>query len=69
MSISERLRNTYLRIDARSLGLFHKAIAGKGVPSATGEDGVWSLAAAEAALQSAKSGRAVAIDPKLGEIA
>ncbi len=54
---------------ARSLGLFHKAMEGEGAPSATGEDGVWSLAAAEAALQSAKSGRAVAIDPKLGEIA
>ena len=54
---------------ARSLGLFHKAIRGEGAPSATGEDGVWSLAAAEAALQSAKSGRAVAVDPKLGEIA
>jgi 1,5-anhydro-D-fructose reductase (1,5-anhydro-D-mannitol-forming) len=54
---------------ASSLGLFHKAISGEGAPSATGEDGVWSLAAAEAALLSAKSGRAVAIDPKLGEIA
>ena len=54
---------------ARSLGLFHKAIRGEGAPSATGEDGVWSLAAAEAALQSAKSGRAVAVDPRLGEIA
>ena len=54
---------------ARSLGLFHKAIGGEGAPSATGGDGVWSLAAAEAALQSAKSGRAVAVDPKLGEIA
>ncbi len=53
----------------RSLGLFHKAIRGEGAPSATGEDGIWSLAAAEAALQSAKSGRAVAVDPKLGEIA
>jgi 1,5-anhydro-D-fructose reductase (1,5-anhydro-D-mannitol-forming) len=54
---------------ARSLGLFHKAIAGEGAPSATGEDGVWSLAAAEAALQSARTGRAVTIDPKLGGIA
>lgn len=53
----------------RSLGLFHKAIVGEGAPSATGEDGIWSLAAAEAALQSAKSGRAVAVDPRLGEIA
>jgi 1,5-anhydro-D-fructose reductase (1,5-anhydro-D-mannitol-forming) len=50
----------------RSLRQFHAAIRGDGQPSATGEDGVWSLAAAEAALQSAKSGRAVAVDPKLG---
>ncbi|MBN9271221.1 MAG: gfo/Idh/MocA family oxidoreductase, partial [Mesorhizobium sp.] len=33
---------------------------------ATGEDGVWSLASAEAALLSAKSGKAVSIDPELG---
>jgi 1,5-anhydro-D-fructose reductase (1,5-anhydro-D-mannitol-forming) len=51
---------------ARSLRQVHAAIGGEGQPSATGEDGVWSLTAAEAALQSAKSGRAVAIDPKLG---
>lgn len=50
----------------RSLRAFHAAIHGEGRPSATGEDGVWSLACAEAALQSAKTGRAVAIDPKLG---
>ncbi len=50
----------------RSLRQFHAAIRGEGQPSATGEDGVWSLASAEAALQSAKSGKAVAIDPKLG---
>ena len=50
----------------RSLRQFHAAIRGEGQPSATGEDGVWSLAAAEAALQSAKSGKAVRIDPKLG---
>ena len=51
---------------ARSLRQFHAAIRGEGQPSATGEDGVWSLTSAEAALQSAKSGTAVAIDPKLG---
>jgi 1,5-anhydro-D-fructose reductase (1,5-anhydro-D-mannitol-forming) len=50
----------------RSLRQFHAAIDGKGQPSATGEDGVWSLASAEAALQSAKSGKAVTIDLKLG---
>ena len=54
---------------ARSLRQFHAAIRGEGQPSATGEDGVWSLTSAEAALQSAKSGKAVAIDPKLGSAA
>jgi len=53
----------------RSLRQFHAAIRGEGQPSATGEDGVWSLTAAEAALQSAKSGKAVIIDPKLGSAA
>lgn len=50
----------------RSLRQFHAAIGGEGHPSATGEDGVWSLTSAEAALQSAKSGKSVAIDPNLG---
>ncbi|MBZ9795006.1 Gfo/Idh/MocA family protein [Mesorhizobium sp. ES1-4] len=52
----------------RSVGRFHAAIHGEGQPSATGEDGIWSLTAAEAALQSAASGRAVKIDPKLGSM-
>ncbi len=54
---------------ARSLGLFHAAIRGEGQPSATGEDGVWSLASAEAALQSARTGKVAAVDPKLGSAA
>jgi 1,5-anhydro-D-fructose reductase (1,5-anhydro-D-mannitol-forming) len=49
----------------RSLRQFHAAIHGEGQPSATGEDGVWSLTSAEAALQSARSGKSVAVDPKL----
>ena len=49
----------------RSLRLFHAAITGQGQPSATGEDGVWSLAAAEAALESARTERAVKIAPGL----
>jgi 1,5-anhydro-D-fructose reductase (1,5-anhydro-D-mannitol-forming) len=52
----------------RSVRQFHAAILGKGRPAATGEDGIWSLAAAEAALQSASSGKAVKIDPKLGSL-
>lgn len=50
---------------ARSLRAFHAAIRGEGRPAATGEDGVWSLACAEAALQSARSGRAVRIEAGL----
>lgn len=49
----------------RSLRQFHAALRGEGQPSATGEDGIWSLTSAEAALRSAKSGKAVAVDPKL----
>ena len=52
----------------RSVRQLHAAILGKGQPAATGEDGVWSLTAAEAALQSASSGKAVKIDPKLGSM-
>ncbi|MBN9242950.1 MAG: Gfo/Idh/MocA family oxidoreductase [Mesorhizobium sp.] len=47
----------------RSLKAFHAAIRGEGRPSATGEDGVWSLCCAEAALESARTGRAVKIEP------
>lgn len=50
----------------RALGAFHAAVCGEGKPAATGEDGVWSLAAAEAVLEAARTGRTVAIDPKLG---
>lgn len=53
----------------RSMRQFHAAIRGEGSPSATGEDGVWSLSCAEAALESARRGRTVTIDPKLGESA
>ncbi|WP_214472016.1 Gfo/Idh/MocA family oxidoreductase [Mesorhizobium sp. dw_380] len=52
----------------RSVRRFHCAIHGDGHPAATGEDGIWSLASAEAALQSASSGKAVKIDPKLGSM-
>lgn len=41
----------------RSLGLFVDAVNGKGQPSATGIDGVKSLAVAEAVKQAATSGR------------
>ena len=49
----------------RSLRLFHAAVRGDGTPSATGEDGVWSLATALAFAESARSGRVVAVEPGL----
>jgi 1,5-anhydro-D-fructose reductase (1,5-anhydro-D-mannitol-forming) len=49
----------------RALGNFHAAIAGRGTPSATGEDGVWSLATGLAVQGAARSGHATAIDPGL----
>jgi 1,5-anhydro-D-fructose reductase (1,5-anhydro-D-mannitol-forming) len=61
---------TELKLDDRSLyetalAAFHAAIAGKGKPSATGEDGVWSLATGLAVMHSAASGKAVKIEPGL----
>jgi 1,5-anhydro-D-fructose reductase (1,5-anhydro-D-mannitol-forming) len=49
----------------RALGRFHTAIRREGEPAATGRDGVWSLATALAALESAKTGRAVRVAPGL----
>lgn len=48
-----------------SLRAFQAAVAGEGRPSATGEDGVRSLAMALASLESARSGREVAVDAGL----
>lgn len=47
------------------LQAFHDAVAGKGTPSATGEDGVWSLATGLAVVKSAATGKAVAIEAGL----
>jgi len=46
---------------ARGLASFNAAVRGEGGPSATGEDGVRSLATALAVLESARTGRRVAI--------
>ncbi len=48
-----------------ALAAFHAAIAGKGAPSATGEDGIWSLATGLAVVEAARSGAAVKIEPQL----
>lgn len=44
-----------------ALEAFHNAVAGKGWPSATGEDGIWSLATGLAVVEAAKSGVAVSV--------
>jgi 1,5-anhydro-D-fructose reductase (1,5-anhydro-D-mannitol-forming) len=46
---------------ARSVHAFNDAIRGEGVPSATGRDGVWSLAVALAAQESADTGCTIPI--------
>lgn len=53
--------NLYLRSVAR----FHDAIHGTDQPSANGADGVRSMALALAAVESARTGREVAVDPGL----
>lgn len=49
----------------RSVRAFQSAIRGEGAPSASGEDGVRSLAVALAALEAARSGRETPVDPGL----
>lgn len=46
----------------RSVAAFHRAVAGNNAPAATGEDGVRSMAIAFAALESARTGRAVPVE-------
>ena len=47
------------------LASFHEAIRGHGAPSATGQDGIWSLATALAVAKSAATGQAVRVEPGL----
>ena len=49
----------------RSVRLFHEAIAGRGAPAATGEDGIKSLSVALSTIEAARSGRETAIDLKV----
>ena len=49
----------------RGIRRFHDAVRGEGAPSATGEDGVKSMALAFAALDSARSGKSVKIETGL----
>ncbi|KRD49906.1 Gfo/Idh/MocA family oxidoreductase [Ensifer sp. ENS10] len=61
---------TELSLDHRNLyetalSAFHAAVKGEGRPSATGEDGVWSLATGLAVVKAAATGQAVAIETGL----
>jgi 1,5-anhydro-D-fructose reductase (1,5-anhydro-D-mannitol-forming) len=61
----ERLALIHENLYERTIRVFHEAMEGRGAPSATGADGVKSLAVALAALESAKSGKSVKIDAGL----
>jgi 1,5-anhydro-D-fructose reductase (1,5-anhydro-D-mannitol-forming) len=58
----EPLRIEHENLYARSVRLFQEAVAGRGAPAATGEDGVKSLSVALATLEAARSGRETAVD-------
>ncbi len=58
----ESLTLAHENLYARSIRLFQDAVAGRGAPAATGEDGVKSLSVALATLEAARTGRETAID-------
>jgi 1,5-anhydro-D-fructose reductase (1,5-anhydro-D-mannitol-forming) len=50
----------------RAVRTFNDAVLSGGTPSASAEDGLWSLAVALAAVESCRTGRAVAVDDPVG---
>ncbi len=58
----EEIRYSDHNLYERSLGLFTKAVAGEGSPSATGVDGVKSLAVAAAVKEAATTGQRTTVD-------
>ena len=58
----ESLKIPHENLYARSVRLFQDAVAGRGSPAATGEDGVKSLSIALATLEATRSGAETAID-------
>ncbi|HXE24112.1 MAG TPA: Gfo/Idh/MocA family oxidoreductase, partial [Roseiarcus sp.] len=58
----EPLKLDHENLYARSVRLFQDAVAGRGSPSASGEDGVKSLSVAISTLEAARSGAAAPID-------
>jgi 1,5-anhydro-D-fructose reductase (1,5-anhydro-D-mannitol-forming) len=60
---AEPLKIDRANLYERALANFHAAMDGKGQPSASGTDGIWSLATGLAVAEAATSGKAVAIEP------
>jgi len=58
----EQLRLDHENLYARSVRLFQDAVAGRGAPAATGEDGIKSLSVAISALAAARSGAETPVD-------
>ena len=58
----EPLRIDHENLYARAIRLFQEAVAGRGAPAATGEDGVKSLSVAISVLAAARSGAESPID-------
>jgi 1,5-anhydro-D-fructose reductase (1,5-anhydro-D-mannitol-forming) len=58
----EMLKLDHEKLYVRSVRLFQEAVAGRGAPSATGEDGVKSLSVALSARESARTGQTTSID-------
>ncbi len=58
----EMLKLDHEKLYVRSVRLFQEAVAGRGAPSAKGEDGVKSLSVALSARESARTGAATHID-------
>jgi 1,5-anhydro-D-fructose reductase (1,5-anhydro-D-mannitol-forming) len=58
----ESLKIAHENLYVRSVRLFQDGVAGRGAPSATGEDGVKSLSVAVATLEAARMGAETAID-------
>jgi 1,5-anhydro-D-fructose reductase (1,5-anhydro-D-mannitol-forming) len=57
-----RLSIAHEDLYARSVHLFQEAVAGRGPPAATGEDGIKSLSVALSTREAARTGRETAID-------
>jgi 1,5-anhydro-D-fructose reductase (1,5-anhydro-D-mannitol-forming) len=57
-----RLAIDHENLYARSVRLFQEAVAGRGSPAASGEDGIKSLSVALATREAARTGRETAID-------